>query len=373
VEQWASAVRPGAVSRTRAAVNAPAAIPDDRYATDRLERVRRLVYRVSFIVPPSFRHRRRAIRPVPGELHVDVAADRLRARFIGPGWPIHDGAQIRLRHDVPGVYVFDGDGGRWLGPGQMAAWFEGRPGGRSRSSVRIRREFVKLEGDDPSQLVCALLAEWTNQARAGLEPRCRGGSLPPGFRFGPWRADITAVVPMELPRHALRADEVAPPMPLAPATGAPILAIAERAQLEPRGGEHGGELTSLLITNDTPGRLIVLAQGLPVAWLDGGSRLTLDGLPQGLYRVGAIRPFGILHKSPRPQPVPGTLLLGRGKAIASAGLPPAKPATPAEPTAPTPAAPPPATPTPDAPVTPDAPATQPDGAAAPEPAAPAAP
>lgn len=316
-QDWARAVRAVGVAREAPVTYAAAALPDDRYATDRLERVRRLVYRVSFIVPPSFRHRRRAIRPVPGELHLDVAADRLRARFVGPGWPIHDGAQIRLRKDVPGVYVFDGDGGRWLGPGQMAAWFEGRPDGRSRSSVRIRREFGKLESDNLSLLVCALLAEWTNQRRAALEPRCRGGSLPPGFRFGPWRAEITAVVPMELPRRALRADEVAPPPPITPGKGATILATAERAQLEPRRNGAKAGLTSLEIANSTPGRLMVLAQGLPVAWVDAGANLTLDGLPAGLYRVGAIRPFGILHRSPKPQPVPGTLLL-RGRNAASA-------------------------------------------------------
>lgn len=319
---WAAAVGSVGTPVSATTVNEPAALSDESYASDRLERVRRLVYRVSFIVPPAFRQRRRGIRPVAGELHLDVAADRLRARFVGPGWPIHDGAQIRLRADVPGVYVFDGDGGRWLGPGQMAAWFEGRASGRSRSSVRIRREFGKLDGEDPSALVCALLAEWTNQSRESLAPRCRGGSLPPGFRFGPWRAEITAVVPMELPRHVLRADEVAPPPPIAPATGAPVLAAAERAQLEPHRAVPGSPLEMLSITNTTTGRLMVLAQGLPVAWLDAGSSLILDGLPAGIYRVGAIRPFGILHRSPKPQPVPGSLLLGKGKRhISTAGRP----------------------------------------------------
>lgn len=344
---WASAVGPApapggaygspdgargsAPGRLAARGAAPAALADGDYDDDRAERVRRLVYRVSFVVPPAFRHARRAIRPVSGELHLDVAHDRLRATFVGPGWPIHDGAQVRLRADVPGVYVFDGDGGRWLGPGQMAMWFEGKPVGTVRSSVRIRREFGKLDADGPGVLVCALLAEWTNQPREQLEPRCRGGSLPPGFRFGPWRAEITAVVPMELPRRALRADQADPPLPIAAPTGAPVLAEAERARLEPRRGDPDAPLGQLWLENTSPTRLIIIAQGIPVAWLDSGRKLRLDGLMPGMYRIGAIRPFGILNQAPRSETVPGTLSFGRGvdrwrrraaeKAAPDAGLP----------------------------------------------------
>lgn len=311
---WATAVHPAgeAPRRGNQRVIAPATLSDDAYADDTPERVRRLVYRVSFVVPRSFRHRRKAIRPVSGELHLDVASERLRATFVGPGWPIHDGTQIRLRADAPGVYIFDGDGGRWLGPGRMAMWFEGKPVGTVRSSVRVRREFGKLDADGPGALVCALLAEWTNQPRDNLEPRCRGGSLPPGFRFGPWQAEITAVVPLTLPRRALRADETDPPLPIDAPRGAPVLAATERARLEPRRPEPDAPLQRLKLQNDSPTRLIVIAQGIPVAWLDAGEKLTLDGLMPGLYRVGAIRPFGILNQVPKGQAVPGELLFGRG-------------------------------------------------------------
>jgi len=278
--------------------------------------VRRLVYRVSFLVPPVFRDRRANLGALAGELHVDVSATRLRARFLGPGWPIDEGSEVRLRIDLPGVYVFDGLGGRPLAPGDMAAWFDGRPNERSRSNIQIRRDGGS--GTPPGELICALLAEWTRQERDALLHRCSDGSLPPGFRFGPWSAELTAVVPMELPRRALRADEVDPPPPVPHATHRTMLADSDLQRIMPaRGSSRTAPRTAdmvgtaLEIENNADSRIILIAQGIPIGWIDPMHTGTLEGLGAGSYRVGAVRPFGVLLMAPRPLTWPGRLRIGK--------------------------------------------------------------
>ena len=209
----------------------PAVIGDRSEASDELVTARRLVYRVGFVVPPGFRGRRSPVNPSAAELEVDLSRDRLRARFVGPGWPVEHGSEVRLRADVPGVYLFDGDGGRSLGPGELASWFEGRASG-SRSRVRVRRESAKRTAG-PSEPICLLLAEWTAQAREDIARRCSGGSIPPGFAFGPWRGELTAMVPLQLPRSALRADHVDGPDPIARARHGLALGREALARIEP--------------------------------------------------------------------------------------------------------------------------------------------
>lgn len=291
---------------------AAATLSDDSYADDRMEPIRRLVYRVSFIVPPLFRQRRAHLGAHPGELHVDVAATRVRARFVGPGWPVHEGSEVRLREDTPGVYVFDGEGGRWLGPGAMAAWFEGREGTRATSRIRVRRDYAPVPSDGPGALVCALLAEWTHQPRDALQGRCRGNAIPPGFRFGPWSADLTAVVPMEVPRHRLRADEVEPPDRPAAVPGRFMIAGPELERLQPQRPVEPVPATApvLRVQNDTHARVILMVQGLPAAIVESGEVVPLVGLGPGFYRMGAIRPFGVLSLAPKLLEVPGELVIG---------------------------------------------------------------
>ncbi|MDH5673599.1 MAG: hypothetical protein OEZ06_15700 [Myxococcales bacterium] len=325
---WASHVQPtpAAVAEPRRAPPIhPAVMRDDSEDSDDLVAARRLVYRVSFIVPPGFRSRKAlSVSPPAGELHVDLSIDRLRARFVGSGWPVDEGAQVRLRRDVSGVYLFDGLGGRSLGPGQLAAWFAGNESGRSQSRVRVRREFgarAKANQEGPAELMCALLAEWTNQSRDNLSRRCSGGSLPPGFRFGPWGAELTAVVPLELPRYALRADEVDAPAPIEHRTAHAMLDTSAMARIERRPGPRPqGSDGTLHVVNNAITRAIVLVEGVPVGWVDGATQTRFEGLRPGTYEMGALRSFGLLRSPPRMVEVPGRLRLGPRRPQQSAEL-----------------------------------------------------
>ena len=202
----------------------PATLVDSEYASSELVPVRRLVYRVTLILPAGMRTHRPAIAAPAGELHLDIGDQRLRARFIGPGWPIDEGSEVRLRADVPGVYLFDGAGGRPLPPGQLASWFQGEEGLRARTDVRLRHD-IGAPNEGPGDLLCAFLAEWSQTSREELLPHC-AGTLPPGFRCGIWSAELTAIVPLNLPRAHLRADAVDPP--------APAVSRAVRDLLDPR-------------------------------------------------------------------------------------------------------------------------------------------
>jgi hypothetical protein len=220
---------------------------------------------------------------------------------------------------VPGVYLFDERGGRSIGPGQLASWFEGRDGGATQSLVRVRREYGDRSHEaSPGHLVCMLLAEWTRQPRAALEHRCLGASPVPGFRFGPFSAELTAVVPLEVPRYALRADDIDAPAALTPAVSGRMLDSfdhllplrARRASDEPAETEIT-EQDGLEVVNYTDTRAILIAQGVPIGWVAAGQRAVFDGFAPGLYRIGAIRPLGILRMAPKAMLIPGKLVLGK--------------------------------------------------------------
>lgn len=276
-------------------------------------RVRRLVYRVGYSVPPAFRERRAEMAPPATELEIDLSPDRLRARFVGPGWPFGRGAEVRLRADLPGVYVFDGEGGRSLGSGELASWFEGKPFGQARSTPRVRRE-SGAPSDPGSEPLCALIAEWTAQERDDVASRCAGGSIPPAFSFGPWRAELTAMVPMTLPGSGLRADAGDPPPPIAPMPNGTTLAAGDLGRIVPARGatDIGGALAPLDVDNragDT--RVIVVVDGVPIGWVNAGAQARFEGLRVGTHRVGALRPLGVVRASPRALRIPGQLTLGR--------------------------------------------------------------
>jgi hypothetical protein len=292
---------------------------DHAYDSDAPLAVRHLVYRVAFVVPPALRGKRPPLIAPAGELHVDVAPERLRAHFIGPGWPLDDGSEVRLRADAPGAYLFDGAGGRPLAPGQLAGWFQGHEAGRAKTSVRIRRE-PGLHDRAPGDLMCALLAEWTAQDREELLPRCQGGAMPPSFRLGLWAAELTAIVPMTLARRKLRADAGDPPDPIA--------AMASRAMLEPSDVAHldpvriravarepaiaaGLDGASFEVDNRTEAKVIVVVQSVPLGWLSAHTRASFAGFAPGFYRVGAVRPFGQPVMTPALLRAPGALRLGK--------------------------------------------------------------
>jgi hypothetical protein len=299
-------------------------MPDDVEDSDEPVAIGRLVYRVSFYVPASFRDHRVGVRAPAGELHVDVSANRLRARFIGPGWPVPEGSEVRLRSDLPGVYLFDARGGRSLGAGQLAAWFEGREAKKMQSVAGVLRDNAPPAAKPiPTGLLCALFAEWAHQEREGLAYRCDGGSLPPGFRVGPWSGELTAVVPMEIPRRELRADEAEPPKPIAARGGAVLLEPAAMARVPSSRVLPGSAPASLLVDNYTDTRAVLIAQGVAIAWIDSGQSLRIDGFNPGSYLIGAIRPLGILRMTPKLVRIPGELAIGRPRVA-----PPAKPAEP---------------------------------------------
>jgi hypothetical protein len=295
--------------RTAHAAARAAVMPDDSEDTDEPTAVTRLVYSMSFSVPGSFRDRRAPVSAPAGELHVDVSTARLRARFVGPGWPAADGSEVRLRADLPGVYLFDGQGGRSLGAGQLASWFEGRGDSKAQALVAVRHDYGPPKKPIEVGLLCALLAEWAHQPRAAVMSRCAAGVPPPGFRIGPWKADLTAVVPMELPRRTLRADEVAPPARTVERTSFGWLELPALGRLLPLRPEPGDATGALEVENQTDTRAVVLAQGVPVGWVDAGATLRLSGLHAGVYRVGAIRPLGVLRMRPKLVRVPGRVVM----------------------------------------------------------------
>jgi hypothetical protein len=298
-----------------AAVNVHAAVmPDDGEDTDEPVLAGRLVYRVNFSLPASFRDRRAAVQAPAGELHVDLSRSRLRARFVGPGWPVPEGSELRLRADLPGLYLFDGDGGRSLGAGQLASWFEGQTGDRSAATrAAIRRDWgPRASGPLAGDMICALLAEWSNQPREALAYRCEPDALPPGFRIGPWTAELTAVVPLQLPRRTLRADDREAPRGLP--TRRPTSALLEPAtlgQLVPSHASEGAPAATLVVENRSSSRVLIIAQGVPVGWVDAGSTLPITGFAPGWYRIGAVRPLGILRMPPKLIRVPSQLTIGR--------------------------------------------------------------
>ena len=321
-------VRAAAVPMPATTAVHSAVMSDDGEDSDEPVLAGRLVYRVRFTVPPSFRdHHANVIAPA-GELHVDLSRTRLRARFVGPGWPVPEGSELRLRADLPGLYLFDGNGGRSLSAGQLAAWFEGQGSTKPFSTfAAILRDWgPHAAGPLAGDMICALMAEWSNEPREALAYRCHDDSLPPGFRVGPWSAELTAVVPLSVPRHSLRADDAEPPRAL-PTTHAPgsMLEASAIAGLVPSRPMPGPSDASLVIENRSPTRVLMIAQGVPIGWVDADATLTVSGFAPGFYRIGGVRPLGILRMPPKLIRIPGQITLGH----AETDLPEPAPAEPA--------------------------------------------
>lgn len=295
----------------------PAPATDAEYASEEPVATRRYVYRVQLVVPGSLGANRSDLVIPAAELFIDVSDERLRARFVGPGWPVEAGSEVRLRGDSPGVYVFDREGGRSLPPGAMSDWFEGGPRTRSGPRLWVRRDPLPAQRDVPGALICALLAEWTGEPRENVVRRC-DGAAPMAFRVGFWRADRTADVPAELPRRSLRADEEGAPPPIGHTRSRAFLepqALARLPAMErpPRDGTHpqdGAPAEGLELVNDTDARVVVTVEGVAIGWVDAGASGLFVGLTAGHYRVAALRPMGAVVIRPRAVAVPGRATVG---------------------------------------------------------------
>ena len=289
-------------------------VEDDGYETSDPLEVRRLVYRVTLRVPRSLGVRDHSI-PIPAsELYLDVSRDRLRARFAGSGWPVVAGSEVRLRRDQPGVYVFDGKGGRPLGPGQLAQWFEG---GRLRFEPRLRVVAPpREEQSGPGDLICRLIAEWTNTSPDQLARKCGAGGAPPSLRVGVWRAERTADVAVRLPRSAMRADHRDPPPAIPDGDGRAFLSPELMARLPKKRGpapephdDAPGE--GLIVMNRGRATMMITVGGNPVGWVEAGATVHFVGIRPGGYNVGAMRAFGLQTATLRPVRVPGRIGLPR--------------------------------------------------------------
>lgn len=298
----------------------PATMVDRAYDSDEQVGIRRLVYRVSIDIPQGLRAPHPPMLPLQMELLLDVGDERLRARFTGPGWPVDDGSEVRLRGDLPGVYLFDGKGGRPVAPAHLSSWFVGDEGEHpSRVPIQLRAaNGPSAEG--PSRLVCSLLAEWTSQPRDDLERWCEGGVLMQGFRFGIWIAELTAIVPMTLPRSMLRADSVGSPRTPTPNPAVRMLVDArDISRLEPivvkpksdLPAIDAGSLTTAGLTavNRSRARMLVVVSGVALAWLQPGAATEFTGFAPGYYRVGAVRPYAQWSGGAGPIVLPGDLII----------------------------------------------------------------
>lgn len=294
----------------------PAAAIDGAFDSDELVESRRFVYRVRLDVPSVLGEPSGEVETAAAELFVDVSADRVRARFGGPGWPAL--GEVRLRGDSPGGYLFDSRGGHPLLPSELATWFEGGPP-RAGPITVVRRDPALRGAIDPGpgMLICALLAEWSGDSRESTMRRCIAGA-PLSFRVGFWRGERMADVTVEVPRRELRADHVAPPEPIPHVSSGTFLeatAIARlspdrRATVEPV-DDGLGPLPSegLDLVNRSEARIVVVADGVAIGWVDALSTGHFAGLVPGVHEIAAMRPLGAVVMRPREVLVPGRTIL----------------------------------------------------------------
>lgn len=296
----------------------PAAGPDPEYASDAPVVARRVVYRVRLGVPGILGSPIVDLALPAAELFVDVSEERLRARFVGTGWPVDAGSEVRIRGDSPGVYVIDGRGGRSLEPGQLSTWFEGgalRPGPRA----YVRRDPVASDATsaNPGTLVCALVAEWAGEPRSSMMSRC-GHASPVAFRVGFFRGERTADVPLELPRTTLRADEAEPRPEVVPSTSRAFFEPSALGRLrsdarlpdeDERRDDEAPVGEGLVIENQSDGRMVVVVDGIAIGWVDAGTSGHFVGITPGVHEVGAMRPRGAVTMRPRILTIPGRTTL----------------------------------------------------------------
>jgi len=282
-------------------------------------RVRRIIYRfvpiVTYVLGPG----REDFAPPTGELFIDIAGSRMRARFVGTGFPVDENSEVRMRADEHGTYIFDGRGGRPVGTGQLAAWFQSGPGA---SGVELKlRQGVP---DDPHtiELVCRLFGEWAGASIAAVRRTCAASGLPTKFKFGPYSVQRTAESIVYLPESALRSDELEPPRHLRHAEEVQFFEARALAQLVPS-EEDPPELRmapnetrqhvddGMLVENRTAARVLVTIDGIALGWLDPSRSMHVTGMPPGGYRVGAMLPLGGVASRTHAYLLPAHIVLGR--------------------------------------------------------------
>lgn len=294
----------------------PAAAVDGAYDSDEEIESRRFVYRVHLDVPSVLGEPGGEVETAAAELFVDVSAERVRARFEGPGWPAL--GEARLRGDSPGGYVFDAEGGRPLLPGELAAWFEGGPP-RAGPILMVRRDPALRGATDPGpgMLLCALLAEWSGESRDGVMRRCATGA-PLSFRVGFWRGERMADVTVQAPRRELRADHEAGPEPTPYVSSGTFLEATALARLSPHtadvpapadDGLGPRPTEGLEVVNQSDARILVIADGVAIGWVDAGATGAFHGLVPGVHDIAAMRPLGAVVMRPREVVLPGRTIL----------------------------------------------------------------
>lgn len=307
-------VRAPSSHRSERAIAAAAAV-DFAFDDDAPVAVRRYVYRVRLAIP-SVLGDATDLAPPLAELYIDASNDRLRARFVGVGWPVAPGSEVRLRGDSPGAYLIDDRGGRPLVPGELAEWFEGgelRPG----PQLSVRRDPNMPTGEATGELVCALLAEWMDDDRDSVVRRC-DGRAPIGFRVGLWRAERTADIPLQVPRRSMRADHLGE-LPSVDGSASHVffepssldrIHLADPPSDEERTPpEPEPPATGLDVDNRSNSAILVTLQGVPIGWTGAGQSLHVEGLREGTHYVGAMRPLGSIAMRPRYVDVPGRTTL----------------------------------------------------------------
>ena len=145
--------------------------------------------------------------------------------------------------------------------------------------------------------------------------------MPPGFRLGLWSAELTAIVPIMLPRRQLRADAGDPPEPIVSLTSRAMLDPSDvahlaplrmlRAERLPPAAASGPLDTTIEVDNRTDARVVVIVQSVPLGWVRARSQASFAGFAPGYYRLGAVRPFGQPVMTPTLFRAPGPLRLGK--------------------------------------------------------------
>lgn len=284
------------------------------YADRELVEARRIIYRFKVRVPPVLGAGIDTMPPTASELRFLVTPDRLRATFVGTGWPVHADSQVRVRRDQPGTYVFDGRGGRPLGPGQMAQWFDGGPP-RRHVRVWLRVDEARDEAD-VGHMVCRFLAEWASASVDALTQQCADG-VPRWIRIGPYVADRTADVTVFVPRERLRSDHELPPARVA---GPPAQRFhpkplyrrmhpKERPPSRAHDAPISTETTGLLVHNGGRTRMVVTLDGTSLGSVDVDASVEFPDVPPGVYMVGGMRPLGGLAARAKLVRIPGVVTL----------------------------------------------------------------
>jgi hypothetical protein len=290
----------------------PAAIEDREHDSSDMVWARRIVYRVT-VDPPALIGAAPSSTPSPrAELVADVTEDRIRGRFIGAGWPLEVESEVRIRRDLPGSYIFDHRGGRPLSAGQLRTWFIGDPEAQGTTPLRVAAARPE-EQDGAGLLICRLVAEWAGQSPGPYITRCGAGGAPARFRVGIWNGRRTADVAVRLARSALRADHHdAPTRAVTRRDGHVYLSRRVAARILPHRGfseDIDSDETRFEIINQESVRIIVAVEGAPLAWVQPGGSVSVEGLRPGVYRFGALRPMGSIALRYRLTSVPGELTI----------------------------------------------------------------